>query len=124
MRPGCRKNPVWPEIKESPFSKITPVIYFLYMTQKKHLTIDEYELLVTVEKDPSGGFISRCDTWDACYAQGDTLEEAINEISYVASSLIELYHEEHMTVPLKVKKTSEQVHLPMKFTFPLIVSAQ
>ena len=61
------------------------------MAHKKHLTIAEYELLVTIEKDPAGGFISRCDPWDACYAQGDTLEEAINEISYEASSLIELY---------------------------------
>lgn len=92
------------------------------MRRKKQLTIHEYELPITVEEDPSGGFVARCDSWADCYAQGDTLEEAINEISYVASSLIELYQEEDLPIPLKLKHTQHPSAANLRFTVPLIVS--
>lgn len=93
------------------------------MAQRKNLTISEYELPIVVQKD-TGGFVARCQTWQDCYAQGDTLEEAINEISYVASSLIELYKEEGLPIPLKLKQTKQHTLPSMRFTFPLIVSGQ
>jgi hypothetical protein len=40
--------------------------------------------------------------WKDCYAQTDTLEEAITEISSVASSLIEPYLEENKPILLKI----------------------
>ncbi len=64
------------------------------MRNKKILTIHEYELPVTLEKAAEGGFIAQCTRWRDCYAQGETIEEAINELTSVASSLIELYREE------------------------------
>lgn len=92
------------------------------MAHKNNLTIQEYELPILAHADESGGFIAQCKNWTDCYAQGDTLEEALNEISYVASSLIELYQEEGIKIPLTLKKTKKQSLMSLRFTFPLIVS--
>lgn len=92
------------------------------MKQRKNLVIHEYQLPILVEENKTGGFVARCATWPDCYAQGDTIEEAINEISYVASSLIELYQEERLTIPLKLKHTQHPAISPLRFTVPLIVS--
>jgi len=89
---------------------------------KQNLTIQEYELPVTINRDTSGGFSASCNAWADCYAQGDSLEEVINEISYVAGSLIELYKEEGMSVPLKLKNTKKQSLPSFRLTFPLIVT--
>lgn len=72
------------------------------MKKTKKLTISEYELPVVIQKEETGGFVARCSIWDDCYAQGETIEEVINEISSVTSSLIELYQEEGKKIPLKV----------------------
>jgi predicted RNase H-like HicB family nuclease len=91
------------------------------MKEKKVLTIKEYKLPVTLTEE-DGYFIAICNEWKDCYAQGNTLEEAITEINYVAVSLIELYQEEGMKVPLKLKSTSKKQTNRISFTFPLIVS--
>ncbi len=89
---------------------------------KKNLTIFEYKLPVIVEKDKDG-YVATCPIWSACFAQGDTFEEAINEISYVASSLVEMYKEEGLSVPLELKETKKQKSsAPFFFNFPLITS--
>ena len=75
--------------------------------KQKTLTIQEYELPITIQEE-DGAYIASCPAWQDCYAQGDTIEEAVNEISYVASSLIELYKEEGITIPLKLKSTSKR----------------
>ncbi|MCJ7740952.1 type II toxin-antitoxin system HicB family antitoxin [Candidatus Microgenomates bacterium] len=64
------------------------------MRNHRTLTVKEYELPVSVQKEADGGFVAKCPIWSDCYAQGDTLEEAVTELQYVASSLIELYEEE------------------------------
>ena len=91
------------------------------MKDRKTLSIAEYELPVTIHEE-EGVFIAQCPKWADCFAQGDTLEEAINEISYVASSLIELYQEEELKIPLKLKNTSKKPSKNISFTFPLVVS--
>jgi len=91
------------------------------MKMQKRLTIAEYEFPIEINQE-DGYFVAKCSKWQDCYAQGNTLEEAINEISYVASSLIELYKEEGLKVPLKLKNVREERKLLMKFNFPLIVS--
>lgn len=101
------------------------MIYLFHMKQHKNLTIHEYELPITVEQEKkTGGFIVQCQNWQDCYAQGDTLEEAVNEISYVASSLIELYQEENMPVPLKLKRTKRHTLPTLQFNIPLLVTGQ
>ncbi|HUD44656.1 MAG TPA: type II toxin-antitoxin system HicB family antitoxin [Patescibacteria group bacterium] len=90
--------------------------------QKKKIDLQEYELPITIQEEKDGGFVATCSIWKDCYAQGDTIEEAINEISYVASSLIELYKEEELKIPLKLKKTSKKENSGFSIIFPLIVS--
>ncbi len=89
---------------------------------KKTLNIREYELPITIQEEKEGGFTASCSRWKDCYAQGETIEEAINEISYVASSLIELYNEEELKIPLKLKKTEKNPGREFSINFPLIVS--
>lgn len=93
------------------------------MANKKTLTIREYDLPITIHGESEGGYTASCNLWKDCYAQGDTIEEAISEISYVASSLIELYQEEGMKIPLTLNKTSKAESQGFALTFPLIVSS-
>ena len=90
--------------------------------KKKTLHIQEYELPITIQEEKEGGFTAVCSVWKDCYAQGETIEEAINEISYVASSLIELYNEEGLKIPLKLKKSEKKQAKGFSINFPLIVS--
>ena len=90
--------------------------------KNKTLHIQEYELPIVIQEEKEGGFTARCSVWKDCFAQGETIEEAINEISYVASSLIELYKEEKMSIPLKLKKESQKATKGFAFNIPLIVS--
>ena len=79
------------------------------MAKQKKLEVLEYDLPVIVKKDPSGGFVAKSPVWKDCYAQGDSIDEVTTEIASVAASLIELYKEEGMIVPLKKKKTSKSI---------------
>ena len=94
------------------------------MRKVKTLTISEYELPIVVKKEKMGGFVARCSIWNDCYAQGETIEEVISEISLVATSLIELYQEEERKIPLKLKSTSKKSEDNVAITFPIIVSTQ
>lgn len=90
--------------------------------KKRTLTIKHYELPVEIEKEKEGGYIARCPIWPECYAQGETIEEALSEISYVASSLIELYQEENLKIPLKLKEKEKLTGNTFNLNLPLIVS--
>lgn len=78
------------------------------MAKAKKLRVFEYELSVKVEKNSSGGFVAKSTVWSDCYAQGDTIDEVTNEIASVAASLIELYKEEGIKIPLKKRTTSKK----------------
>ncbi len=93
------------------------------MKTNKKLTILEYELPVVITQEKEGGFTAKCSIWNDCYAQGDTVEEVISEISSVAAGLIELYKEEGLRIPLKLIKTSSKSVTNVSLTFPLIVTA-
>lgn len=95
----------------------------MIMKKKQTLTIQEYELPIVISEEAGGGYVARCPVWTDCYAQGDTLEEAINELSYVAGSLIELYKEESLEIPLRVKKTLKKHLGDLRINFPLLVSS-
>ncbi len=87
---------------------------------KKNVQVSQYELPVNVVPQKSGGFTAVCPTWKDCYAQGDSLEEATLEITAVAQALIELYQEEGLHVPLKLRQKAPLASL---FTVPVFVSA-
>ena len=82
--------------------------------------VAEYELPVNIQPQKEGGFVVICPLWQDCYAQGDTIEEAILEITAVAQTLIELYKEEGLKIPLKPQKNKRA---DTSLNLPVIVSA-
>ena len=80
----------------------------------------EYELPIQIRPQKDGGFVVTCPVWSDCYAQGDTLDEAVLEITAVAQSLIELYKEEGLKIPLKHQREKTVIK---PFVVPVIVSA-
>ena len=87
---------------------------------KRSEKVAEYELPIKIETQKSGGYLITCPTWKDCYAQGDTVEEATLEITAVAQSLIELYKEEGLSIPLKPQINRGVDNL---LSVPVIVSA-
>ena len=77
----------------------------------------EYQLPIKIEENPEGGFTVFSPVWSDCYAQGDTIDEAVSEVTAVAASLIELYKEEDLEIPIKEKATQES-----NFDIPVLVS--
>jgi len=97
-------------------------MWYTPIMKRKMLDIQEYELPITIQEEQEGGFTASCPLWKDCYAQGETIEDAISEISYVASSIIELYKEEDLGIPLKLKKTEKNQGKGFNLNIPLIVS--
>lgn len=87
---------------------------------KQTKKVFEYELPIKIEPQKEGGFVVTCPKWPACYAQGDTVDEAVLEITAVAQSLIELYKEEGFNIPLKAQKEKKVTN---SLTVPIIVAA-
>lgn len=80
----------------------------------------EYELPIEIEPQEKGGYVLRCPIWSDCYAEGETIDEAVLEITAIAQSLIDLYKEEHLTLPLKLKREKTLANPPK---VPVIVSS-
>lgn len=87
---------------------------------KQTKKVFEYELPIKIEPQKEGGYIVVCPKWSACYAQGDTVDEAVLEITAVAQALIELYKEEGLDIPLKAQK---EKGITNPLTVPVIVAA-
>lgn len=88
---------------------------------KRSQKVSEYELPIKIEPQKEGGFVVTSPAWKDCFAQGDTIDEAILEITAVAQSLIELYKEEGLKIPLKVQK--EKVLANPTLTLPIIMAS-
>ena len=82
----------------------------------------EYELPIKVSK-AGRDFFAKCPVWSDCYAQGDTVENVINEIVAVAASLIELYREEDLEVPLMKAPRARIIHSQATVKVPVLVAA-
>lgn len=91
----------------------------MYMVKTSQRVL-QYELPLDIKRDVSGGFVATCPAWSACFAQGETVDEAVLEITAVAQSLIELYTEEGLSIPLKSEK--ERSILGQSFMVPVFVS--
>lgn len=87
---------------------------------KRTTKVLSYELPLKIEPQKGGGFVATSAVWADCYAQGDSIDEAILEVTAVAQSLIELYKEEGLKIPLRLTKESVDSSL---ITVPVIVSA-
>lgn len=89
---------------------------------KRSQKVLEYELPVKIEPQKEGGYVVTSPVWKDCYAQGDTIDEAVLEVTAVAQSLIGLYKEEGLKIPLKVKVQKEKL-LANHTTVPIIMAA-
>lgn len=87
---------------------------------KRKALVFEYELPIKIAPQKEGGYVVTCPLWKDCYAQGDSIDEAVLEITAVAQSLIELYKEEGLKIPLKLQKEKGVTN---PFTVPVIVAA-
>ena len=87
---------------------------------RKITSVNEYQLPIEVVRD-GDGYLASCPTWTDCYAQGDSVDEAISEITAVAATLIELYQEEDKHVPLKLIR---EIKSPIRISLsvPLMIA--
>lgn len=86
---------------------------------KKTTRVSSYELLLKIEPQKGSGFVAKSVVWPDCYAQGDSVDEAVLEVTAVARSLIELYKEESIKIPLKL---TQKGTVSGPITVPVIVS--
>lgn len=63
-------------------------------------SIDKFQLPIEIKKE-GDYFLANCPVWTDCYAQALSIEEVVAEITSVAKTLIDLYREEGLTIPLK-----------------------
>lgn len=80
----------------------------------------EYELPVKIIPEKGSGFLVSSPEWSDCYAQGDTIDEAILEVTAVAQALIELYKEENKKIPLRIKSKNTS---SAALTVPVLVAS-
>ena len=88
------------------------------MNKSKKVKVLEYNAIFLQEQE--GGYSVSIPDLPGCYSQGETVDEAVLEITAVAQSLIELYKEEELKVPLKLQK-EKKVNNPL--SVPIIVAA-
>jgi len=81
----------------------------------------EYELPIKICKS-NDRFFAESPSWPDCYAQGDTVEDVISEITAVAASLIELYREEGLEVPLRKSPRAKFIRSRTTVKVPVLVS--
>jgi predicted RNase H-like HicB family nuclease len=60
-----------------------------------------YELQVVIEVDEDGKYVAWCPALQACYTQGDTFEEAMENIQDVVTMCLEELREEKRKVELR-----------------------
>lgn len=87
---------------------------------KRSEKVSRYELPITIDSQKGGGLLASCAIWKDCYAQGETIDEAVLEIIAVAQSLIELYKEEGLKIPLKLR---DEKNLESPLLMPIIVAS-
>jgi predicted RNase H-like HicB family nuclease len=69
----------------------------------------EYNFTVVVEKDEDGNFIAICPALQGCYADGETLEEALKTIEPVIKMHIESRLEHGESIPEEIFSTQLKI---------------
>ncbi len=88
----------------------------------KTAAVKKYQLPIEILKEGSY-FVARCPKWSDCYAQGKTIDEATAEIIAVAGSLIELYQEENLKIPLSRLEQPSGAPSKISFSVPVFTTA-
>ena len=63
--------------------------------------MQKYIIQVLIEQDEYGKYVASCPALEGCYTQGDTFEEAIENIKDVIKMCLEELQEEKKTFNLK-----------------------
>ena len=61
---------------------------------------DRIVIPMTIEAHEEGGYLAVCDDIQGCHADGDTIEEATENIAEVAEMIWELCMEENLPLPM------------------------
>ncbi len=88
----------------------------------KTAAVKKYQLPIEISKE-GNYFIARCPDWSDCYAQGTSIDEVTAEIIAVAGSLIELYQEEDLKIPLSRLEQLPGAPNKISFTVPVFGTA-
>ena len=54
---------------------------------------------VILERDPTGGYVANCPSFQGCYSQGDTVEEALDNIKEATELCIEDLEDQGERIP-------------------------
>ncbi len=68
-----------------------------------------YKFTVIVEKDEDGLYVASCPAIQGCYSQGETLDEAMENIKDAINVHIEARKEAGETIPLETVVTEVEV---------------
>ena len=79
---------------------------------KEHVRMAKYQFTVVVEQDEDGVYISSCPALQGCHSQGDTYEEALENIS----EAIQLHIEARQSLgePIPVDVAVERVEVDVE----------
>lgn len=83
--------------------------------------VSQYQLPIKIQPQKEGGYLAVCPIWKDCYAEGDTIDETVLEITAVAQALIELHKEEELKIPLKLQ--NEKPLTNSEISVPIIVAS-
>lgn len=83
--------------------------------------VSQFELPIKIEPQKEGGYVAACPVWSDCYAQGETIDEAVLEITAVAQALIEIYKDKGLKIPLNLK--SEKLITDSQMSVPILVAS-
>jgi len=76
------------------------------MDRISHHTVRQYPVIV--ESDETGGFVVECPAFEGCFSQGETMDEALENIKEVIAMCLE---EERETASSPLPQRQVGIHL-------------
>ena len=73
--------------------------------------MNKYRLQVLIEQDEDGKYIASCPSLHGCYTQGDTIEEAMENIQDVTEMCLEELLEEKKKIELRYPQIIDIKHI-------------
>ena len=73
--------------------------------------MEKFSVQVVVEQDEDGCYIASCPSLPGCHSQGDTFEEALDNVKDVIAMCLEELKEENKTLDLRYPEVIAIKHL-------------
>ncbi|MCS6937176.1 MAG: type II toxin-antitoxin system HicB family antitoxin [Candidatus Bipolaricaulota bacterium] len=71
----------------------------------------KYQFTVVVERDEDGIYIASCPALQGCYSQGDTYEEALNNLKDAIRLHIEARYSVGEPIPIEIAVDRVEIHV-------------